>query len=279
MSAPGADRDRVLARAREYPYTAPSTSFVLHEGREHALSGLTAGAASLDLSHARVDSDGGRKLPLSELASGLDPAALAARTPVLAYGANRCPEALERKRELPSFPADAPIIVLRARTRDLDVVYSAHISPYGSVGATLRRSPGTSAEVAVILLTDQQLAALGETEPNYTLEELDGPAVEPEGGGRLRQVRSYVSRHGCLALDGEEVALAAIPARGRRLRALTQPDLLAAVAARLGHHGELDDFILENVADPDLAAARTRELRSDVRPHAPAPRSERRDAL
>jgi len=38
------------------------------------------------------------------------------------------------------------------------------------------------------------------------------------------------------------------------------------VARRLGHPGDLDDFILATVHDPQLATARTRELRRDARP-------------
>jgi hypothetical protein len=90
--------------------------------------------------------------------------------------------------------------------------------------------------------------------------------LELEGGSRLDRVQTYVSRHGCLVLDGSEVALAAIAAHDRRLPALTAHEVLGAVAARLGHRGDVDDFILENVADPELAADRTRELRRDARP-------------
>ncbi|HEV2771221.1 MAG TPA: hypothetical protein VGV57_00090 [Thermoleophilaceae bacterium] len=196
----------------------------------------------------------------------LEPESLLARLPVLAYGANRTAEALERKRSLPGFPAEQSILVLRARLHDLDVVYSAHLSPYGSVGATLQRSPATAVEVCLMLLTEAQLAALGETEPNYMLEVLGDLELEIEGGGRLDRARSYVSRHGALVLDGAEVALAAIPATGRRLDVRTEPDVLAAVARRLGHPSDLDDFILSTVHAPQLAAARTRELRRDARP-------------
>jgi len=268
VSDPAGDRERTLARAKRYPYAAARTSFALVGGRQYAVS-LTDGAGgALDLARARArDPESARELPLTDLpASDLDPGSLAARVPVLAYAANRSPEALERKRSRPGFPADTAIVVLRARLRHLDVVYSAHLSAYGSVGATLQRSPGTSAEVSVTLLTEPQLAALGETEPNYTLEELRDMDVELEGGGRLDRFRSYVSRHGCLVLDGAEVALAAIPARDRRLPELTQPEVLAAVASRLGRPGALDEFILENVADPELAAERTRQLRRDAWP-------------
>ena len=268
MSDPAGDRERTLARAKRYPYAAARTSFALVGGRQYAVS-LTDGAGgALDLARARArDPESARELPLTDLpASDLDPGSLAARVPVLAYAANRSPEALERKRSRPGFPADTAIVVLRARLRHLDVVYSAHLSAYGSVGATLQRSPGTSAEVSVTLLTGPQLAALGETEPNYTLEELRDVDLELEGGGRLDRVRSYVSRHGCLVLDRAEVALAAIPARGRRLSELTQPEVLDRVARHIGRSGALDEFILENVADPELAAQRTWQLRRDARP-------------
>ena len=72
----------------------------------------------------------------------LDPAELEidreARTPVLAYGSNAAPEVLSRKLAL----SDQPVLVVPARLREFDVVYSAHISPYGAVPATLQRSPG-----------------------------------------------------------------------------------------------------------------------------------------
>jgi len=268
VSEPAGDRERTLARAKRYPYAAARTSFALVGGREYAVSLTGGGGGALDLARARArDPESGRELPLTDLpAPDLDLGDLAARVPVLAYGANRTPEALERKRSRPGFPANTAIVVLRARLRHLDVVYSAHLSAYGSVGATLQRSPGTSAEVSVTLLTEPQLAALGETEPNYTLAELREVDLELEGGGRLDRVRSYVSRHGCLVLDRAEVALAAIPARGRRLSELTQPEVLDRVARHIGRSGALDEFILENVADPQLAAERTRQLRRDARP-------------
>ncbi len=263
------ERDRILARAKRYPYVAPETSYAITPAGRYELLGLGAEKLGTGLARgARArHAEGGEELPLAALpADDLDPDSLQARLPVLAYGANRTPEAIERKRALPGFPAEESFLVLRARLHDLDVVYSAHLSPYGSVGATLQRSPGTAVEVGVTLLSERQLEAFGETEINYTLEELGDLELELEGFGRLDRALSYLSRHGCLVLDGAQVALAAIPATGRRLEARTEPEILAAVARRLGHLGDLDDFILATVHDPQLAAARTRALRRDARP-------------
>ena len=273
MSAPqppaDGEREPTLARAKAYPYHAPATSYVITPAGRYELIGLGAETLATGLaSGARARHvTSGEELSLPDLPPGdLEPESLLARLPVLAYGANRTAEALERKRSLPGFPAEQSILVLRARLHDLDVVYSAHLSPYGSVGATLQRSPATAVEVCLMLLTEAQLAALGETEPNYMLEVLGDLELEIEGGGRRDRARSYVSRHGALVLDGAEVALAAIPATGRRLDVRTEPDVLAAVARRLGHPSDLDDFILSTVQDPQLAATRTRELRRDARP-------------
>ena len=56
------------------------------------------------------------------------------RRALLAYGANASPEALTRK--LAHLPPE-PIAALRVALRGWDVVYSAHVSPYGSVPATV----------------------------------------------------------------------------------------------------------------------------------------------
>ena len=90
--------------------------------------------------------------------------------------------------------------------------------------------------------------------------------LELDGGGCLERVAAYVSRHGCLAVDGSEAALAAVAAPGRTLPTLREPDALALAAARLGHSGNLDTFVLATAADRALAGARTRELRRGALP-------------
>src|SRR4051794_32396637 len=97
-------RDEIVARALGYPFPRPDTSVLIADGRVRELT--------------RLDPRG--------------------RTPVLAYGSNASPESLGWK-----FPdeRDAMVPLVRGRLRDLDVVYSSHIAIYGSVPATLHRSP------------------------------------------------------------------------------------------------------------------------------------------
>ncbi|MCK5621123.1 MAG: hypothetical protein KAJ11_02450, partial [Alphaproteobacteria bacterium] len=87
-----------LDRARGYPYAIPEASYVWRAGEVAAF----------------------------------DPAMRKDRTPVLAIGSNQSPRQLTRK-----FGDEGEIPVQRARLRDFDIYYSAHITGYGSVPAML----------------------------------------------------------------------------------------------------------------------------------------------
>jgi len=108
--ADSAETAAILARALDYPYATPEGSYLYRDG------------AALEVPPAGPD--------------------LAGRSPLLAYGANAAPEALARKLE-PLGAVELP--VLQFELAGFDVVYSAHVSPYGAVPATLVESPGTVA--------------------------------------------------------------------------------------------------------------------------------------
>ena len=220
----------ILARAAAYPYEAPLRSFV------------QLGARTLDWEPEGAN--------------------LAGRRPLLAYGANAAPAVLARK--LAALP-ELPLPVLRAELHGFDVVFSAHISPYGAVPSTLQRSPGTTVPVFVAYPTPAQEELLSATEPNYEQRELSPIALIREDGVELRAVDAYVSRHGCLALDGSEVALAAVEAAGRRFPALGEIEVLERVRHVLAPEFDLERFV-ESSLDPGLAAARTAVLHGGSRP-------------
>jgi hypothetical protein len=178
------------------------------------------------------------------------------RTLLLAYGSNGSPEVLARKLAL----SPDPVLVEPGWLHDFDVVYSAHISPYGAVPATLQRSPGTSARVAVLHLTAEQMRLVSATEPNYEPTRLKGVRCELAGGATRSDLSAYLSRHGCLLVDEAEVALVAVPARDRRFGELSEPQVLEHVRSTLCPEESIDSFVLASVADPALAQARSAQL-------------------
>ena len=189
-----AQREAILRRALTYPYATPERSYLYREGWAE------------------------------ELPEDFD---LAGRTPLISYGANAAPEALAMK--LAALPGE-PLPVVRSQLHGFDVVYSAHISPYGSVPATLVESPGTVAPVFVIHPTADQHALLTATELNYDL-------------AAIGDAQAYRSKHGCLELDGSPVALTAVRSAGRTLPELDQPAVLERVRALLEPELELEEFI------------------------------------
>jgi hypothetical protein len=223
----------ILARAVAYPYEAPLRSFVQH------------GAET-------------RGLP----PEGLD---LAGREPLLSYGANASPAVLTRKL---AALAEVPLPVLRGELDDFDVVYSAHLSPYGAVPSTLQRSPGTGVPVFFAFPTPGQLELLSATEPNYELRRLGSLRAEAELVGEITAASAYISHHGCLVLDGAEVALAAVVAAERRFPALGEVEVLERIRHVLAPELDLARFV-ESSLDPGLAAARTAVLHGGSRPLRP----------
>lgn len=193
--ADSAETAAILARALDYPYAAPQGSYLYLDG------------AAVELP------PGGPYL--------------AGRSPLLAYGANAAPEALGHKLA-PLAGIEMP--VLQFELAGFDVAYSAHVSPYGAVPATLVESPGTVAPVFVIHPTAGQRALLTASEPNYDLVEVDG-------------IAAYRSKHGCLSIDGSAVALAAVRSQGRTLPELDEPAVLERVRAAVEPEATLAEFV------------------------------------
>ncbi|HKZ15154.1 MAG TPA: hypothetical protein VJL81_15055 [Solirubrobacterales bacterium] len=208
------DTEELVRRALAYPYDPPRGSFV------------QIGDRTLSVPSQAIDIEGRRAL--------------------LAYGANASPEALTRKL---AALEPRPIPVLRVSLGGWDVVYSAHITRYGSVPAAVVPSPGTVASVHLVFPDDEQLAALAATEgQNYRLEQLVDFTAELEIGGEgPAEIDAFVSVHGPVILDGSPVALAAIPARGRVFPEHTTPEMIERV--RLALHPELSvrEFVLHYV--------------------------------
>jgi hypothetical protein len=223
-----------LARARDYPYSIPARSFVYRD----------CGAGEFDPS----------------LCSG--------RTPVLAIGSNQSPQRLAEK-----FGDDAShvIPVQRARLKDFDVVYSAHVSTYGAVPAMLQVSEGSEVDLAVTWLNGAQLEIMNHSEAraaNYAFALVDELELGLEGGGRSSSAYAYVSSRGHLSHDGDAVALAAITCGGRRYREMSTAQALEVVRGRTAPEMDADAFVLKLVAEESYRRAVTMMLAADAVPFA-----------
>jgi hypothetical protein len=216
--------DALLRLAKGYPYAAPAGSYLYRDGASAAL------------------------------VAPLDPALIEGRVPVIAHGSNRAPEQLHRKFGHLSGDASA-IPVTRAWLAGYDVVYSAHVTRYGALSATLHAAPGTRVQVYVTWLTEAQLPRMHETEigaGNYGYGRMSGIGLAVEGGPALAEAFCYLAVHGCLCdpeRAGTPLALAAVPAEARVHRAVDQEGALTVL--HQAHHGglALDAMILAHIKD------------------------------
>lgn len=258
-----AGRASSLERAKTYPYNIPQSCYVLAGGRTLPLVGV-------DLSSALACEvlDEGTVHSLRAWARGQGMEMDSDDTPelLLAYGSNASVDGLSRK--LADCLHASAIPVARATLADFDVVYSAHLSSYGAIPATLQHSPGARTTVFVLVTSPAQCRTLRATEPNYDFVTLDGVELRLVLGPTLPNVSAVISRHGALRLDGTEVGVAAVRTRNRRFPSLTQAQMMRAVRDLVAPGAHLDDFILENIQNADLARERTAALERTARPFA-----------
>jgi hypothetical protein len=237
--------DLIIRKALEYPFELRQNSFVLIGHRLFDIRHIDFGSL-MDSTALTPD---GQSTSIAELAAdmGIPTDRLdVPRTPVIAFGSNASPVQLRTK-----FPAkDEIFLVCAAEIRDIDVVYSAHFSRYGSIPANLLSSAGTTARVFVTYLDHRQLIQMHESEArNYDPVMLHSISLLINNQLELTDSMCYLSRHGCLTLDGAPVRLAAFPASGAHFRAYTEQDLLEIYAKRLAPGTPVNTFIRRLVDD------------------------------
>lgn len=207
--------------------------------------------------------------PLDAAVDG--PATRLGRTAVIASGSNASPERLAAKfAHHQDLITDAPIIVECARLDGFDSVYSAHISRYGSIPATLAHVPGAVAEVFVTWLTDAQLEHMHGTEAvgvNYDFCKIAGISLHCESSGAFTSAFAYISKRGCLNRHGLPIPLAATTTEGRQGLAMTQTEVLDFVRAQTSPNEDSDDFIRQHIDCPQTRQMRTEALSQTALKH------------
>lgn len=227
------DRPRTLSRALGYPYQTPDRAFIFDPD--------TGAAAPWDDGAIRTDA-----------------------RPILALGSNASPHQLARK-----FAAGSGTIpVMRAQLAEYDIAHSAQFSAYGSVPATLVPMQGAQVALHITWLDKSQLAIMHATEQvgvNYDFAHLADLALDTEFGTRLDSAECYVALCGALTDHGSVLALAERPATGSTATRLDQRGIQEHCRRLVADDVALEDFIVENVTNPDLRQSRARALQAHAR--------------
>ena len=189
---------------------------------------------------------------------------LEGRTPVLAVGSSRAPEQLHRK-----FGNNQTIPVTELALNDYDVVYSAHITSYGSVPATLCFSQGATVKLALNWLKPNQLEIMHRTEAvgfNYDYCKLNKLSAQPEIPYENLSVGCYIARRGAICINGKPVALSAVAASNRGFSEMNQTDVIKHVKTLYGNGDELETWLAQMISNPQLREEVTKKMGKDAMP-------------
>lgn len=173
---------------------------------------------------------------------------LESRTAVLASGSNAAPARLAEK-----CGVEAVVPVERVVLPGV-VVFSAHITRYGSIGATWTSDETSTCWVHVPFLDAEQLARVDASEGNYRRD-----VIGTVPGRADLPLAAYVSARGLLRVGGSAVRLAEVGSTSE-LPAMTQRDALTHVASVTGAAADARSLAL-GVRDGTIDPARVnREL-------------------
>lgn len=215
-------RAQELLRAFLYPYAAPEYDFLFK-------AGICEQVAQLDV---------------ARLAYG--------RIAVLAVGSNRAPVQLSAKFSHQNLSDE--ILVTHGWMDHHDIVYSAHMTGYGAIPATLAPSPGTKVRIAITWLTASQLSHMHVTESvpiHYTYQQLHGRDITLDCGLKPDYVGTYQSVAGHVFDQADVFALSEIHAQRRRYKPFSQWDMIDHLARRAGYSMQ-PEFVLRLIDDPAL---------------------------
>jgi len=231
----------LLARALGYPWARPPGSYLLRDAGTELLATMEPAARERTLAQFAGSASG--------------------RLPLLAIGSNAAPEVLTAKFAHFEAADNRAVLALSGRLHDFDVGAAAQPALYGSMPATLFPSPGTAVATTLLWVTPAQFTQLTWSELSYRLGRLRARFIADAGAAEFDQILVFVSRFGNFCVDGQAVAMAAVPALGRTAMALTQEQVLDAVAVQALGPGAGAEALLRAVCEdfggllPKLVAA------------------------
>jgi hypothetical protein len=237
MTTNGPIAGDILARAREYPYRLPKSSYILYKGQE---------------------------LP----ARDYDVAYIKSRVGVLAFGSNGSPDQLRRK--FADTGNDEELIpVYKIILTGFDVVFGARFSGYGAIPAVLVPSKGTVLETFVTYLNKSQLKVMHNSELGpkltgvaYNYGRIDGVHSIVDLKGIVESLHVYHAPGGALTRDGSMVAVADVVAKNRTLLDMRHSEFWDQTRQMLGG-GDAQTFAERLVSDEDYRLAQSAILKKD----------------
>lgn len=246
-----------IDRALSYPFETPGASYVMvgRDVLELVEVSPDALAKSVVLHDGQVGSLGDVYQAMTGRKFVPEPT-----VPILASGSNASPVRLAEKF---SGEKDVVIPVLLGKVNNLCSVYSAHITRYGSVSATLQWAEAATTNVYLLLLPERLLGKMHRSEfvdTNYSYHQLQGVEFTDGASVHIRSPFAYLSLWGSLNLDGTSLRLSAFASEGTAWPALSQGQVMAQVHGLLSPDQAFDAFILSNIVDHDLRKARITHL-------------------
>lgn len=179
---------------------------------------------------------------------------------LVAAGSNASPQQLLRK--FAGREGTRPMLVMPAMVQGACSVYSAHVTAYGSIAATLHPDPGGACRLHVLVMPAAELNHMNSTESigtNYVLAAPAGVAADL-GRHRIERPLAYVSKRGALCRDDRPLRLAELAQDGDEHPAATQIEMLEAARRMMGREGSAEEFVAALIADPRYRLAVTGRL-------------------
>lgn len=243
-----------------YPFPRETGSYLFVGGAAYPYVNVTSDL--LEDSTVRLPS--GRVISVRRLLTKLrlEDQIATKRTPVVGYGSNPSPQQLSRKFSSRRFSGDAVIPVMKGSVKGYDVVWTPVFLGYAALPSTITQSPGTEVEMWITWLSHEQITRMNASEGTghlYSYATFSGADHEFEGPNP-DVLRVYFSCSGALKTGGEILAVRAVPAKGRRFRAVDESGALRAVMPTLDWHGSVLDLLYTNVSDPALRAQRNEKI-------------------
>jgi len=186
------------------------------------------------------------------------------RKPVIGCGSNSSPYALNRKfKDMPKLYKQG-VVVGVCTLSGWGVFYSSGISFYGALPATMVPTKDSFLTTAVTFLTDEQYEVMNNSEglgTSYELQTIKGP-LDFDFGHSINEAEAYINLHGPLKLNGQLYGMSAIKQSLPAHKQYDQRTMQQLALEALGLNKTVEEFIQENVANPELRKARIELLRS-----------------